>query len=67
MRAHQNTWGRVSQAWKMGYGIWKMVCALLKGSKVGMPADAQASQLDLTVHVLNFPIQEGEADIPNII
>ena len=32
MRAHQNTWGRVSQAPKGSFGIWKMVQA-------GMPMD----------------------------
>ena len=28
-RAHQNTWGRVSQAWKLGYEIDKVVCSWL--------------------------------------
>ena len=50
----------MSQAWKVGYGIWKMVHALLNGSKAGMLVDAQASQLDLTAHVQSFPTQEGK-------
>ena len=57
----------MSQAQKVGYGIWKMVCALLKGSKAGMPADVQVSQLDMTAHAQSFPTQEGEADDCDII
>ena len=30
MRAHQNTWGRVSQAWKLGCGINKLVCVAIR-------------------------------------
>ena len=56
MRAYWNTWG-VSQAWKVGYRIQKTVHVLLKGSKVVMLADVQASQLGLTVHVQSFPTQ----------
>ena len=67
MRAHRNTWGRVSQAQKVGYRIQKIVLALLKGSKAGMPVDAQVSQLDLTLYVQSFPAREGEADDCNII
>ena len=57
----------MSQVWKVGYGIWNMVCALLKGSKVGVPADVQVSWLDSTLHAQNFPTQEGEADDCDII
>ena len=57
----------MSQAQKGGYGIWKMVCALFKGSEVGMPADVQVSWLDLTLHAQSFPAQEGEADDHDII
>ena len=36
MRAHQNTWGRVSQAQKMGYRKYIVVCAWLgKGDRRG--------------------------------
>ena len=47
----------MSQAWKVGYGIQKMVHVLLKGSKVGMLADTPVSWLDLTAHAQIFPIQ----------
>ena len=47
----------MSQELKVGYRIWKMVHALLKGNKAGTPADAQASQLDSTAHTQSFPTQ----------
>ena len=52
MRAHQNTWGRVSQTWKLVYGIQVVVCVwLIEGDRLGMLPDAQASQCDSTAHV----------------
>ena len=67
MRVHWNTSGRVSQALKVGYGIWKMVHTLSNRIEVGTPVGAQASQLDLNVHVQSFPTQEGGADDCEII
>ena len=57
----------MSQAWKVGYRIQKMVYALLKGSKVGMLVGVQVSQLDSTAHMQSFPTQVGEADDHDII
>ena len=57
----------MSQAPKGGCGIWKMVHALLKENKVGMLADMQVSQSDLTALVQSFPTQEGEEDNHYII
>ena len=52
MRVHQNTWGRVSQAKKLGCGIHIMVHVwLIEGNRLGMLADVQASQHGSTVHV----------------
>ena len=50
-----------------GYRIQKMVHALLKGKKMGMPVDAQANGLDLTAHAQSFPAQEEEADDCDVI
>ena len=57
MRAHQNTWGRVSQAWKLGYEIDKSVhvkSIKLLNFSLGMPADVQASWHDPTAHEQGF-------------
>ena len=55
MRAHQNTWGRVSQVLKLGYRRYRMVHVWWgKGDRSGMLADVQASWHDSTVHVQRF-------------
>ena len=52
MRVNQNTWGRVSQVQKLGYGRHIVVCVWLgKGHRSGMLEDVQASWGDSTVHV----------------
>ena len=44
MRAHQNTWGRVSQALKVGYGIWKDGLCIIE-RKQGTDASRCAGKL----------------------
>ena len=55
MRAHQNTWERVSQAQKMGFERYVAVHAWLgKRDRLWMLADVQVSQHDSTVHAQRF-------------
>ena len=49
----------------MEFGRWFM--CLLKGNKVGMPADVQVRWSDSTVHAQSFPAQGKEADDCGII
>ena len=52
MRAHWNTWGRVSQVQKLGYRKYVMVHAWQgTGNGLGMLADVQVSPHKLTAHV----------------
>ena len=51
MRAHGNTWERVSQALKVGFERYGTVHVWQgKGDRLGMLADAQAGWHDSTVH-----------------
>ena len=68
MRAYQNTWGRVSQVLRLGYERYVAVHAwhgMGNGSR--MPADVQASMLDLTACTKVFPTQNAEADDGDVI
>ena len=68
MRAHWNTWGRVSQAQKSGYGIWwDGSCVAVGVSRAGMLTDAQVGQHDSTVHSQGFSCLKREADSHDVI
>ena len=64
MRVHQNTWGRVSQAWKSGYGIDELVHVLqlglsdLIGGDVGRCIGGPSRTL-LHMHKV-FPARRGK-------
>ena len=52
MKAHQNTWGRVSQVLKLGYERYIVVHVWWgMGNGSGMPVDVQASWHDSTAYV----------------
>ena len=68
MRMHQNTWGRVSQAQKLGYRIQQdSSCVAARVGRVGMPKDVQAGQHYSTVHAQGFSCLKREADDHDII
>ena len=52
MRAHQNTWRRVSHVLKLGYERYIVAHAWWgMENRLGTPADVQAYQHDSTAHV----------------